>query len=354
MENKIKDICFKFNIKGSYIGFEVLTNGHINTTYKVNYVNKDIIESYILQKINTFVFKEPIEVMENISKVTEHMRAKLKQKNIDVKRNVLTFLQPNNTPYILDDDSFWRCYIFIDNSITFNKTDNLKVIEECGKAFGEFQSLLSDFPSEKLNIVIPHFHNTENRYRLFKETIENNCANRKNKVLNVIEEYLQLEEVATRMYKMQKGNILPLRVTHNDTKCNNVLFDKQTLEHLAVIDLDTIMPGLIGFDFGDAIRFIANTCAEDEEDLDKISLDLDKYNAFYTGFISALKGNITKIELDTLPLGAITMTIECGLRFLTDYLDGDKYFKIDYPDHNLVRSKCQLKLGKEMMKLLEY
>ena len=156
------------------------------------------------------------------------------------------------------------------------------------------------------------------------------------------------------MYKMQTENILPLRVTHNDTKCNNVLFDKDTLNHLAVIDLDTVMPGLVGFDFGDAIRFIANTCKEDEKDLDKVTLDLNKYNAFYKGFTSTLKNNITQTELETLPLGAITMTVECGMRFLTDYLDGDKYFKINYPEHNLVRSKCQLKLAKEMIKKLGY
>lgn len=355
MENKIKDICCKFNIKGTYKNYEVLTSGHINTTYKVDFINNENIESYILQKINTYVFKNPVEVMENIFSVTSHIKNKLEKENIDSKRNVLNFLECNNKPYIYDDEtSFYRCYKFIDNSITFNETNDLKVIEESGKAFGKFQSLLSDYPVKKLNIVIPHFHNTVNRYELFKESIKNNYSNRKDTVLDVIEEYLSLEEVATRMYKMQKYNKLPLRVTHNDTKCNNVLFDKDTHNHLAVIDLDTVMPGLVGFDFGDAIRFIGNTCKEDEKDLDKVTLDLDKYNAFYKGFTNTLKDNITQTELETLPLGAITMTIECGMRFLTDYLDGDKYFKTSYPEHNLVRSKCQLKLAKEMIKKLRY
>lgn len=350
MENKIKDICSKFNIKGIYKTHKTLTNGHINTTYKVDYVNNNKIESYILQKLNTYVFKKPLEVMQNISLITSHMKKKLKKE--DIKRNVLTFIKCCNQTYIYTDkESYYRCYKYIDNSITFNETDDLKTIEECGKAFGKFQESLLDFPTTNLNIVIPHFHNTENRYKLFKDSIKNNHSNRKNNVNDIIKEYLSLEELATRMYKMQKDNKLPLRVTHNDTKCNNVLFDKDTLTHLAVIDLDTVMPGLLGFDFGDAIRFIANTCKEDEQDTSKITLDINKYNAFYNGFTSVLKNHITKNELETLPLGAITMTIECGIRFLTDYLDGDKYFKTDYLEHNLIRSKCQLKLAKEMIKI---
>ena len=169
---------------------------------------------------------------------------------------------------------------------------------------------------------------------------------------DLIKEYLSLEEIATKMYKMQKEGKLPLRVTHNDTKCNNVLFDKDSFNHLAVIDLDTVMPGLVGFDFGDSIRFGANTCAEDEKDLDKVALDMNKYNAFYKGFTETLKKDLTPLEIETLPLGAITMTVECGMRFLTDYLDGDKYFKVDYPEHNLDRSKCQLKLAQDMIEKL--
>jgi len=354
-ESKVKEICSKFNINYEYHSYELLTSGHINTTYKVNFIRDDKIKSYILQCINTYVFKNPVEVMENIFAVTYHIKNKLKEENKDYKRYVLRYKRSNdNKPYIYEEDgSFWRCYRFIDNSVTFNMTDNLKVIEESGKAFGEFQLYLKDFPVNKLNIVIPHFHNTVNRYEIFKEAIKNNLSNRKDKVKDLIDEYLSLEEIATKMYKLQKEGKLPLRVTHNDTKCNNVLFDEDTLDHLSVIDLDTVMPGLVGFDFGDAIRFIANTSAEDEKDLDKVSLDLNKYNAFYKGFTNSLKGNLTSLELETLPLGAITMTIECGIRFLTDYLDGDKYFKIDYHDHNLVRSECQLQLVKDMIHKLK-
>ena len=350
MNNKIKDICNKFGIKGNYKSHEILTSGHINTTYKVDFEDK----SYILQCINTYVFKNPEEVMENIFNVTSHIKNKLIKENKDYNRYVLNYKTSNNNPYIYDEDNnFWRCYDYIDNSITFNKTDDLKVIEESGKAFGEFQLHLKDFPVNNLNIVIPHFHNTVNRYEIFKEAIKNNLSNRKHLVEDLIKQYLDLEEIATKMYKLQKEGKLPLKVTHNDTKCNNVLFDEDTHNHLAVIDLDTVMPGLVGFDFGDAIRFIANTSDEDEKDLSKVNLDLNKYNAFYNGFVSTLKDTLSPLELETLPLGAITMTIECGMRFLTDYLDGDKYFKTDYPDHNLVRSKCQLKLAKEMISCFE-
>lgn len=357
MKDKIIDICKRFNIEYEFDSYELLTSGHINTTYKVNFIRNNKIKSYILQCINTYVFKNPVEVMDNIFSVTSFIKNKLKESNIeDYKRYVLRYKKSEDKkPYIYEEDgSFWRCYRYIDNSTTFNETNNLKVIEECGKAFGEFQLYLADFPVKELNIVIPHFHNTKNRYEIFKESIKNNLSNRKDNVLDLINEYLSLEEIATKMYKMQIEGKLPLKVTHNDTKCNNVLFDSDTNKHLAVIDLDTVMPGLIGFDFGDAIRFIANTCPEDEKDLDKVALDLNKYNAFYKGFVSQVKDTLNEDELKTLPLGAITMTIECGMRFLTDYLDGDKYFKVNYPEHNLVRSKCQLKLAKDMMKELAF
>ncbi len=349
MKEKLKGICAKFGIEYEYKSHTLLTNGHINSTYKIDFIKEEKVKSYILQSINTYVFKNPEEVMENIFSVTNHIKNKLITNNTNYKNYVLNFRTCNGKPYLYDEDNnFWRCYDYIDNSVTFNKTNNLKVIEESGKAFGEFQLHLKDYPVEKLNIVIPHFHNTVNRYEIFKEAVKNNLSNRRDSVTDLIEQYLDLEEIATKMYKLQKEGKLPLKVTHNDTKCNNVLFDKTTNKHLAVIDLDTVMPGLVGFDFGDAIRFIANTRDEDEKDLNKVSLDLNKYNAFYKGFVDILEDTLSPIEIETLPLGALTMTIECGLRFLTDYLDGDKYFKVSYPDHNLDRSKCQLKLALEM------
>ena len=187
------------------------------------------------------------------------------------------------------------------------------------------------------------------RYDAFSEAVENDTAKRAKFVKKEIEEYLALKDIATEMYKMQRRGELPLKVTHNDTKCNNVLFDKTTGEYLCVIDLDTVMPGLVGFDFGDAIRFIANTACEDERNLSLVGLDLKKYEAFTKGFIGKLKDVLSDNEKNTLYLGAITMTLECGLRFLTDYLNGDVYFKTDYAEHNLDRSRCQLALAKDML-----
>ena len=347
---KVKELCGKFGVQGEYLYYEKVTNGHINRTYRVYYRRDGEIKDYILQKINTYVFRQPVEMMENISDVTEYIRAKIKKDGTSAKRLVLHFSTADEGKYYYEDaEGFWRLSRFIDDSITFNETDNLKVIEESGKAFGEFQMYLSDYPVEKLHIAIPHFHNTVMRYGTFYESVKRNESGRKGNVEREIAEYSALEETATQMYKMQKRGELPLKVTHNDTKCNNVLFDKNTFEHLAVLDLDTVMPGLVAFDFGDAIRFTANTSAEDEKDLEKVALDVNKYDAFARGFVSVVKDTLSEKEKETLALGAITMTVECGLRFLTDYIDGDKYFSTDHPEQNLDRARCQLALAKDMI-----
>ena len=351
MNKKIEKICRRFGICGEYSSFELVTNGHINTTYKVYFIRDGEVKDYILQRINTYVFKNPVEVMDNIVGITEYIRAKIKATGVSAKRFVLHYQATENGKYYITDDDggFWRCCRYIDDSVTFNITDNLKVIEESGKAFGEFQEYLADFPVEKLNIAIPHFHNTVMRYQTFDNSVLRNAVGRKEGVKADIAEYKKLEDIATKMYKMQRAGELPLKVTHNDTKCNNVLFDKDTFEHLSVIDLDTVMPGLIGFDFGDAIRFTANSCDEDEEDVSLVKLDMAKYDAFARGFLSKVSDSLSENEKNTLALGAITMTIECGLRFLTDYIDGDVYFKTDYCSHNLVRARCQLALAKDMI-----
>ncbi len=347
---KIEEVCGKFLLSGEYKGFEILTSGHINTTYKVYMFRDGELKDYILQKLNTYVFKNPVEVMDNIARVTEYVRRKIKEKQTTAKRNVLHYSRTSDgLYYYADGDEFWRCYRYIDGSVTYNLTSNLGIIEEAGKAFGEFQLYLADYPAKELNIVIPHFHNTVMRYEAFKEAIAEDLIKRAESVRPEIDGYLGFEDIATKMYKMQKRGELPLKVTHNDTKCNNVLFDEKTGEHLSVIDLDTVMPGLVAFDFGDAIRFTANSAAEDEKDLSKVSLDMDKYDAFTNGFIGKVGKTLTDNEKSTMALGAITMTVECGMRFLTDYLHGDKYFSVSYPEHNLVRARCQLALAKDML-----
>lgn len=355
IEAKLKSVCEKFEIGGEYLYSEKVSNGHINDTFVVYYMRRGEKKDYIVQRLNTFVFKKPKEVMQNITSVTEYVREKIKLTRPTAKRYVLHYQYVENGDgfYIDDEGGFWRCCRYIDDSVTYNETDNLNVIEESGKAFGEFQRQLADYPVKNLFITIPYFHNTVNRYALFRAAIENDKCGRKSSVQAEIDAYLGFEELATKMYKMQASGELPLRVTHNDTKCNNVLFDGVTHEHLAVIDLDTVMPGLVAFDFGDAIRFIANTCAEDEKDLSRVKLDFAKYEAFARGFIGEVSESLTENERLTMALGALTMTVECGMRFLTDYLEGDVYFKTDYAEHNLVRSRCQLALAEDMRKNLD-
>lgn len=351
MTDKIIDLCNQFNINGEFKDFKTFTSGHINSTFLVKYDCDGKEKEYVLQKINKNVFINPEAVMENISNVTNYIKNKIKSQGGSASRKVLQFLKSNNGKYYSVDtnDEYWRMYKFVNNSITFN-FPNLKTLNETGKAFGDFQNILSDYPIENLNIIIPHFHNTENRYKIFKEVVQRDEYNRVVETGNEICEYLKLQNLACKMYSMQKSGQLNLRVTHNDTKSNNVLFDASTGEYLCVIDLDTVMPGLVGFDFGDAIRFGANTASEDELNIQNIEIDLAKFKAFTQGFLSTVGNNLTLNEIKTLSLGAITMTVECGLRFLTDYLDGDNYFKIDYSTQNLDRSRCQLKLAQSMIK----
>ena len=355
VEKQIREVCQKFGIVGEYRYFEVIDSGHINSTYKVYFFRNNELKDYIVQKVNTYVFQNPIAVMENISTVTEYIRAKIKATGRTAKRNVLHYAKTEEGKYyvILEDKSFWRCCRYIDGSVSFTQTNDLKIIEESGKAFGAFLGYLTDYPVKDLHIVIPHFHNTVMRYHALKDAIDVNAAWRRDEVRDVIAGYEALKAVATKPYLMQCDDVLPLRVTHNDTKTSNVLFDEETREYLAAIDLDTVMPGLVAFDFGDAIRVAASTVDEDEKDLSKVALDLEKYEAFTRGFVGTLGNMLTESEKGSLALGAIAMTTECGVRFLTDYLNGDKYFRIHYPDQNLARAKCHLTLAQDMVKKLE-
>jgi len=351
MLQKINEMIGNFGIPGEFVGYKMFKSGHINTTCMVTMNDNGVEKNYVLQKINKNVFKKPAEVMDNIAGVTSFVKGKIEAEGENSDRRVLNFLQAPNGQYFSIDGNgdYWRIYDYIDRSITFDGVDDLRVLEETGKAFGEFQNYLAEYPSADLHETIPDFHNTPKRYDTFRSVIEKNPAKRVAGVTKEIKEYMALEPMISQMQQMLDRGELPLRVTHNDTKCNNVLFDENTRDHLCVIDLDTVMPGLVGFDFGDAMRFASNTSAEDETDLDQVSIDLDKFRAFTKGFVSEVGDSLTENEKRTLALGAITMTGECGLRFLTDYLDGDNYFGIGYPTHNLDRARCQLKLAQDMI-----
>lgn len=349
--NQIIEKIKLFNVVDDVVNLKQLSGGHINTTYLVTTAQENQTNKYVLQKINKYVFKNPDEVMQNIVSITNFIKDKIFSKGQNYKRKVLNFLQSTNgLPYIIDENGdYWRMYEFIDQSVCYDNTSDLKIIEETGKAFGEFQLHLDDYPIEELYITIKNFHNLPMRYDYFDQVIKIDRFDRANKVSREIESFFNLENYVSQLNLMLENGKLPYRVTHNDTKCNNVLFDKNTNKKLCVIDLDTVMPGLVAFDYGDAIRCIANTAKEDEKDLSKVKLDLNRFKAFTKGFLSLVGDKLTDKEKETLYLGPISIATELALRFLTDYLEGDVYFKTDYLEHNLDRARCQLELAKDML-----
>jgi len=325
-------------------------DGHINDTYIA-----DSRPKYILQRINTSIFTNPQKLMENIEGVTKHLGKIIKENGGNPDRETLTVIKTKDGKlfYKASDGSCYRMYKFIDHTISLNLPENPHQFESSAKAFGRFQNMLADFDANSLYETIPDFHNTPKRTDALKKAMADNVAGRKDEVQDIYNKYLEYEnDCATITLDLESGAI-PKRVTHNDTKLNNVLFDATTKEGICVIDLDTVMPGSLLFDYGDSLRFGASTAAEDEADLDKVWFDLEYFESYTRGFLSELKDKITAREVELLPVSALTMTYECGIRFLTDYLNGDTYFKIHYPDQNLVRAKNHLKLCQDIASKLE-
>lgn len=329
-----------FALEGAPVSCEEFGSGHINSTYQVK---TDAAKVYIVQRINRYVFTDPEAVMENVGAVTEYLRTRVADPS-----ETLHFVLSDNGTYCYIDEAgeFWRCYEFADG-ICLETPESNADFYESAIAFGRFQELLKDFPAETLHETIPLFHNTVNRYRLFKAALERNAAGRAASVADEIAFIMAREREAGTICDLLESGELPLRVTHNDTKLNNVLLDRKTRKALCVLDLDTVMPGSSLYDFGDSIRFGAATAAEDERDLSKMSLDLDRFRVYTEGYLTACPG-LTQKEKELLPLGAKIITLELAVRFLTDYLDGDPYFKIAYPEHNLIRARAQLKLVADM------
>ena len=346
-------IANKFLITDELVAYETIHNGNINGTFFVDFKNGDIIEKYVFQRINTYVFKQPRQIMSNIALITSHMKSKVEAFGLDKDLYMDFLYTAEGNAFVDEGQGFWRAYKYVPNSETINQSNDPAKLESAGKAFGQFQKMLSDFDASKLYATIPDFHNTRQRIENFLKDVERDECSRVSSVKSEIEDIKKLIPTAIILNEMLDRGELPLRVTHNDTKINNVLFDTVTGEAKTVIDLDTVMPGLVAHDFGDAIRFAANRSAEDEPDLLKVGLDMNKYRAFAKGFVGELSGSITENEIKTLALGAFTMTFELVVRFLDDYITGDKYFKLRYPEHNLVRTRCQLKLAKEMYERLD-
>lgn len=334
--------AYEFALENEPIFCTRYGNGHINETYLLVDANA---RQYILQKINQFVFKNPESLMRNIVDVTKHQS----QKGISHREAMTLIPTKAGEGWLLDaEGEFWRVYEFINDSIFFETTDSAEIFRESALAFGNFQRQLADFPAHTLSETIPRFHDTPNRYQNFRAAVLADSHGRVKEVQREIDFVLEREPFAgTLMDLLDKGD-MPLRVTHNDTKLNNVLFDRRTHKALCVIDLDTVMPGLAVNDFGDSIRFGATTAAEDERDLSKVNFSLPLYEAYMDGFLHVCGDSLTACEIEHLPHGAKMMTLECGMRFLADYLSGDIYFNIKREGQNLDRSRTQFKLVEGM------
>ena len=347
LHQKLEQVSRQFRIEGEYLGYETIQTGNVNHTYRVKFIKPTgEHKSYLVQNVNTYAFKDPVSLMENIDKVTEHIRA---------KRPGQLALHFHHTAdrktYVMDGKNFWRMMNFI-YAMTFDTIADLAVIRNAGKAFGEFQNQLSDFDITQLHETIPNFHNTRARYQQLADAVAKDPVGRVAEVQDELNYLESIKDLACTLTDMQAEGKLPLRVTHNDTKINNVLFDPQSGEALVVIDLDTVMPGLVGHDFGDAIRFAANKCEEDCPDASKAGVDMEVFRAFAEGFLEQTANTLTPNEINTLALSCLTLTAELSTRFLADYILGDPYFKIKSPDHNLVRTRCQIALARDMQKHL--
>ena len=344
MLEKLHQVCLAFRIADNLVSYEELKTGNINRTYKVNTEKPDGgLKSYIVQEVNTYVFKNPVWVMENIDRVTEHIRAK------KIGKVALHFHHTaEGKTYVFDENSFWRLFNYIESD-TYNTTTDSEVIRSAGEAFGEFQMMLADFDAAELYETIPDFHNTHKRYETFEASVLADPCGIVADVKADVEWLMSVKDRACRLTDLFAAGKLPLRVTHNDTKINNVLFDKKDKSALVVIDLDTVMPGLVGNDFGDAIRFAANFVEEDCPECEKAGVNLAVFEAFAEGFLKCTGKTLTDAEIQTLPLSCFVLATEQAVRFLDDYILGSPYYKTNYPEHNLVRARCQIALAKDML-----
>ena len=343
----IENVISAFQVEGKVVDCIPFGNGHINDT---RLVTMDSGVQYVAQRINKNVFKRPDLLMENYVGVTKFIRKKIEEMGGDPLREVLNAIPAKDgKSYVIDEEEqYWRLLVYVTESMSYDQVERPEQFYDSAVSFGDFQYMLRDYPAETLHETIVNFHNTPDRFRQLTEAIENDVKGRLKEVSAEVEFARAREEFAWTLENAHKEGRLPLRVTHNDTKLNNILFDTNTGKTLCVVDLDTIMPGYSVNDFGDSIRFGATTALEDETDLSKVNFDISLYELYVKGFIEGAKGGLTEGELEMLPIGAIMMTFECGMRFLADYLNGDTYFRIHRPSHNLDRCRNQFKLVSDM------
>lgn len=340
-----------FPFVGALVSDASYGSGHINDTFLLVFEGAPAgQEKVILQRMNKDIFTEPVKLMENILGVTTHLRKKIIEKGGDPERETLNVIpaKDGKSYYVDSTGDYWRAYKFITDATSYDKVEKPDDFYQSAISFGNFQRLLADYPAETLYETIKDFHNTKARFATFKQVVETDVMGRVKEVEKEIQFVLDREDVANYFCDLQEKGELPLRVTHNDTKLNNIMIDNETRKGICVIDLDTVMPGLAMNDFGDSIRFGASTAAEDEQDLSKVSCSMELFDMYAKGYIEGCAGRLTEKEIALMPMGAKTMTFECGMRFLTDYLQGDTYFKIHREKHNLDRCRTQFKLVSDM------
>lgn len=347
---ELREVVGQFQTKGEMVSCEPYGHGHINDTYLVVTTGTKGPVRYILQRMNTAIFTDPVRLMENIVGVTRYLTEKIKARGGDPDRETLQVIPTvaDQSFYTDVKNNAYRMFLFIEDAGSYDTVKSAEDFYESAVAFGNFQALLADYPAATLHETIPDFHNTRKRYENFEAAVAADVNDRCRLVAPEIAFIRARRSETDRLLKLQAAGELPLRVTHNDTKLNNIMIDNQTHKGICVIDLDTVMPGLSLYDFGDAIRFGANTAAEDETDLSLVTLDLELYSRYVAGYMTGCQGRLTANEVRELPWGAKLMTLECGMRFLTDYLEGDHYFKIHREHHNLDRTRTQLALVADM------
>ena len=366
LREKLQYICQQFRISGNVLVYRWIPSGHINEAYYVAVYDGREVKQFLIQRVNTYVFRDPISMMQNIELITRHImdkertmerRRRLHFHHTALGNNFVILkdgvsIPPEGVDFAKDDIEFWRLYNFVESATSFETAEgNPEVLRMSGIAFGKFMRQLQDFDASQLVESIPHFHDTRFRLDAFEEIVKADEMDRAKNARREIEQIFENRAFGCTICEQVDRGELPIRVTHNDTKTNNVLFDRKTLDPLVVIDLDTCMPGLACHDFGDTIRFAA--CTAEEDQVEGMALDLRFFRAYTEGYLSQTADILTKAELESLATGAAVITLELASRFLGDYLSGDKYFRIDYPEHNLVRAKAQLALFQDMMKHMD-
>jgi hypothetical protein len=350
-EEFLRQICQQFQMEGALLEIVPYGKGHIHSTFAAAYQQSDgSYQRILLQHINRGIFPEPEKIIDNILLVTEHLRREIHAAGGDPLRNTITLIAAQDGKYFYKDDKgeYWRAEIFIEDTHTVPAVKDPVQYFNAGRTFGQFQKYLVDFPVQKLHVVIPHFHDTGERFEQFAEAVAQDPFHRSSAVKSEIDFAFQRAGEVDRLVDMASAGKLPERVTHNDAKLDNILMDDRTGEGVCVIDLDTVMPGLAVYDFGDIVRSGANTGEEDELDLSRVAFDISVYEQILHGFLDAASNSLTPTEIDQLPFAAKLITFEQGLRFLTDHLKGDEYYRVSRPSQNMERCRTQFKLVSEM------